>query len=381
MARTQYSYLERKKSESGQTGTATYDLPERDFLEELLITAYSTPTASSGPALPLSDAITKIELVDGGTVIKSITGNQAKALSMIHGHNPLGSSEVNDNAVEGYDQFWIPLGGLFNKTRYAPNMGAFNNPQLKITWDYSLTTTEFGMTCDADTTPAMKFTALAKIIRDAAGITHGYVKSTILKEFTQATSTQTVIEVPRGQPLIGLGVEAGYDALQLMDDLTEILLDFDNGAWQPFHLYTEEIGLIQQEWFKRPFEYNWLADLEDADELDSHMGYLLNLLATPMIDSSLGLVWRFDGGHKGVETTDLMDLATPTACSVYQQIALKATGYCPFHVWYMPVRAILGEESDTIDTSGFSRIELELTSGASASTSSTPDVIAEYLMT
>jgi hypothetical protein len=380
MGKTQYTYLERKKAESGQTGTATYDLPERGFLPEILLTIYSTPTASTTPATPISDAITKIEVIDGGTVLKSITGNQAKALSMIHKYPRLASTEKNDNAVEGYDQIFLPLGGFFNGQEYAPDMSVFNNPQIKLTWDYSLTTTEFGMTGAADSSPAMKFTVLAKILREPGVFNHGYVKSTILKEFTQAASTTTVVELPRGQPLIGFGVEAGYSAKDFVNDLAEIKLDFDNGDWIPFHLYAEEVNSIQQLWFNHPFMYTFYSDLEDADELDTHMGWLGCIHATPGIDSSKGLAFRFDENRRGVETVDLMDLATPTATDVIQQIGLTSIGWEPFHMWYCPVRAILGDEHDTIDTAQFSRIELELTSDSSASTSSTPDVVADYLV-
>jgi len=346
----------------------------------LVVTAYSTPTASTNPALPLSDAITKIEIVDGGSVIKSLTGNQIKGLSMIHGHNPLGSTEKNDNAVEGYDQFIIPLGGLFNGVQYAPDMSVFSNPQIKITWDYSITTTEFGMTCDADAAPAMKFSIMGKILREAQNVVHGYVKSTILKEYTQATSTETSIEIPKGLPLLGIAVEAGYDAKAFTDDVNEIKLDIDNGAWIPFDFFEEEVNSIQQIWYKKPFMYSWYADLEDADELDVHMGYPLHVLATPGIDSSKGLAFRFDENRRGVETVDLMDLATPTATDVYQQIALTSIGWEPFHLWYCPMSQLQGGDDDTLDTTQYSRLDLKITSSSNASTSSTPDVVAEYLV-
>lgn len=250
MVKTQYTYIQKKTSESGQTGTATYDLPEKGYLPEIIVKAYSTPTASTNPALPLSDAITKIEIIDGGTVIKSISGNQAKALSMIHNHNRMGNWEINDNAAEGYDDFIIQLGGKIGDKLYAPDMSAFSNPQIKITWDYSITTNEFGASYDADTSPAMKFTVLGKILREPGPYTHGYLKTTKLYEYTQATSTTTVTEIPRGKPLYGLGIEAGYDAKDFTDDVNEIKLDFDNGDWIPFHLYAEEILTAQQLWFK-----------------------------------------------------------------------------------------------------------------------------------
>jgi len=379
VVKTQYTYIERKTSESGQTGTATYDLPEKGYMPELIVKAYSTPTASTDPALPLSDAITKIEIVDGGTVIKSLTGNQIKGLSMIHGHNRLGNWEINDNAVEGYDDFIIKLGAKADDKLYAPDMSSFSNPQIKITWDYSITTNEFGASYDADTSPAMKFTVLAKILREPGPYTHGYLKSTILKEYTQATSTTTTVELPRGQPLYGVGVEAGYDAKTFMDDVNRIKLDFDNGDWIPFDLYQEEIITAQQLWFKKPFEVAWMADVADDKDFDTHMGHLLHISAMATTNAGRAFEWQGTYGE-AVETLGYWDLATPSVVTTYEAALLKSVGYCPYHIWYCPARAILGDMEDTLDTTQFSRIELEITSSSSASTSSTPDVIAEYLV-
>jgi len=378
MPGTRWDYIQRVKAESGQTGTATYDLPKKDFMPQIMLTAYSTPTGAAAPDNPLSDALTKIEIVDGGTVIKSLTGNQVKGLSMIHGHNPLGSTEVNDNAVEGCDQFFIDMGGVYNGIKYAPDMAQFNNPQIRLTWDYSFTTNEFGMTTEADTSPAMKFSILAELAKAEAGFQHGYVKSTILKEFTQATSTRNIIEIPDDGQLIGIGVEAGYSALDFTEDVEQIRLDFDNGDWVPFDLYEREVMPFQQLIFKRPFEYSWMADIENADEFDSHMGYLLHLIAQSKSSYNEPMAIAFESTHRGVETMYITDTRTPTPCDTLQQVYLTAIGWAPFHIWYCPSRVLAGNK-DTIDASAYGKIELELTSGSSASTSSSPDVIAEYL--
>jgi len=380
MVKSLWNYIERQTSESGASGTATYDLPEGGFIPEIIVTAYSTPTGSTNPCLPLSDAITKIEIADGGNVLISLTGNQIKARSMIHKYTRLGSTELNDNAVEGYDQFFIPLGGRFGEVDYAPNMGVFQNPQIKISWDYSTTTTVFGMTCDADTAPAMKFSVLCNQMSDPGKYTHGYLKSTSLKQFTQATSTETRTKLPTKDLLIGVGLEAGYDAKDFGEDVEEAELNFNNGEWKPFHLYEEEIHSIQQAWFNKPFSYSWYTDFIDAKELDVHMGYPLQVICTPGIEDVVGLAFAFDANRRGVETPNIMDLATPTACTVYQQFGFTSLGYEPFHLWYCPMRKILGDQEDTIDASVFSRIEFLTKSGSAASTSMKPTVVADYLI-
>lgn len=377
MSKTQYAYVERKHAESGASGSAIYDLPEKGYMPELLLKAYSTPTGATNLDLPLSDAITKIEVVDGGKVIQSLTANQVKAVSMIRKYKNLASLETNDNAVEQHDDFYLQLGAVLNGVNYAPEMSAFSNPQLRVTWDYSETTNEFGMACDADTAPAMKFTIIAKMIREGGAFTHGYVKSSSIREFTQATSTTTVTELPRNNPLIGVGVEAGYDALDFEEDVEQIKLDFDNSDWIPFDFYEEEIYTSQNWWHKGPFTYAWAADLIDNKELDTHMG-ILNHIGI-MGQANAGRSFEYQASHTGVETIGKWDLATPTVDTTFEQAYIKATGQCPFHLWYCPVSAIAGGEKDTLDTSAFSKIQLSTVSGSSASTSSTPTIIAEYL--
>ena len=378
MAKTQYAYIERQTSEAGQTGTATYDLPERDWIEEIIVRAYSTPTASTNPALPLSDAITKIEIVDGSKIIQSLSGNQVMALSMFRGSHKMAMTGINDNGAEGFDDFHILLGGVFNGKKYVPDFSQFSNPQIKITWDYSITTTKHGMSCDADTSPGMKFTVMAKVHRDATKLTHGYVKSSEIKTWTSAASTTQTIEIPRGEPLLGIMVEAGYDAKFWTDDVNILKLDFDNGAWVPIELYQDEIPTIQKAWFKDDFEVSWVADLKDNIELDVHMGYPTMVQFTPATDA--GRAFEYQAIHKGIETVGKWDLATPSVETNYESVYIKSVGQLPFQCWYLPMRAILGEEEDTLNTTNFSRIDLKITSSANASTSSTPAVVAEYLV-
>lgn len=377
MGKTQYSYVERKHSESGATGSAIYDLPEKGYMPELILKAYSTPTAASDLGLPLSDALTKIEVIDGGTVIQSLTANQVKAMSMLRKFKTLASLETNDNAVEQHDDFYILLGAVLNGTRYAPDMSMFSNPQLRVTWDYSDTTNQFGMPQDADTSPVMKFSVLAKMIREGGGFTHGYVKSQSVKEFTQATSTTTTTELPRGDKLIGVGIEAGYIDLDFEEDVEQIKLDFDHGDWIPFDFYEEEIYSSQNWWHRGPFQYSWSADVIDNKAVDTHMGILNDLHI--MAQSNAGRAFEYQSSHMGVDQIGKWDLATPTVDTTFEQAYLTAIGQCPFHVWYVPASAIAGEGEDTIDTTRFSRIDLKTVSGASASTSSTPTIIAEYL--
>jgi len=378
MAKTQYYYIQRKKAESGQTGTATYDLPDSGIIPELVLVAYSTPTASTDPALPLNKAITKVEIVDGATVIKSLTGNQIMGLYLNTECNEFASTEINDNAVEGHETFHIPLGRKIDGVNYAPDFSKFQNPQIKISWDYSQTTGPFGATFDADTDPSMKFTVMAKIVRDTNKYTPGYIKSNQIKTWTSSASTEVKTVLPKDRPLVGIMVEAGYDDKNWTDDINEIKLSFNNGEWEPIHLYADDIVPWVQSITDKPKKVSFNMDLKDAVEIDSHMGYLVHITGTGA--SSAGRSFEFDDSHKGVEAVGYMDVSTPAAISTYEQVRIEAIGYLPYQCFYIPASSITDGESDIIDTTRFDRADFYCTSGANCSTSSTPAIVTEYLI-
>lgn len=380
MGQVNYHYVVRKKSESGQDGTVTYDLPESGFIPEINLRVFSTGTSSTDPVIPASVQITKVELLDGGTVLQSLTGNQLHAVSMFRGNKERASTERNEGGVEGYDDFRILLGANVNGIDYAPDFSRFTNPQIQITWDNTTTTGPFGETYDADTSPAMKFTVLCKIVRGQTKYTHGYVLSKQIKTFTSAASATVQTDVPRGEALLGLMVEAGYIDLDWTEDVEQIKLDFDNGAWVPFDFKEEEIVPAQREWFGGPFTVSWQADLIDAVETDLHIGYVTDVKALPVQASAREVHARWNHNFLGVSDFFIED-SDGASFTTYLRWAVTSKGYMPYQCWYCPMSALLNGEGDLVDTTQFGQIILEIVQGASVNTSSTPAVIAEYLVT
>ena len=312
-------------------------------------------------------------------MIKSYTGNQCHGLEMIHRRHHRSSTEINDNAVAGFDDFLIVLGKNVNGVEYAPDFSRFANPQIKITWDYSITTAWSGATFDSDASPAMQFTVIAKVFRETGHVTHGYLKSTQIDTWTSANSTTTQVLIPRGEKLYGLGIEAGYDDDDWTEDIEQIKFDLDNGAFIPLDIFEDEIVKIQEEWFENPFSVTFTSDLKDGVEIDSHMGWVASINFQTIGALTQGTVgWPV--GHKGVEEVVFKDSGN-VAVTVYEQVGVHVTGFMPYGLWYMPMWSIQGMGSDLLDTTQFSRINLETVSGNSVNTSSTPAVLAEFLVT
>jgi len=378
MAKVQYHYVEKKTALSGASGTFTTDLPEKDFIPEITIRFYRTTGTNTNGPLPVHLCVSKIEIVDGAQTIVSLTGEQAKALMYYRGDGYAVSTAKDTASTESYDDFVIKLGGVIDGVNYAPDFGRFSNPQLKVSWDTSITSYK-GVSYDAISSPSAKLTVLAKIVREGQGLyTHGYIKSAQIYTWTQGTSTTTDVEIPRDAPLLGLMLNGGYDGLDLTEDFEQIKLDFDTGNWVPLHLYEEEIIPTLATWFPKPVIYSFQRDIKDDIEVDFRMGYVEKIDFTALTDNARE--FNYQDGTKGIGTVGLFDSATPSEVTDFELCGFKVKGHAPFHSIYIPMSAITGGKTQTIDTKKFSRIILRTVSGASASTSSTPQVVAEYLI-
>ncbi len=377
MALTQLHYVVRKKSESGQSGTVTYDLPRSGVIPTLTVRAFSTPTASSNPALPLNKAITSIKVMDGGNTLVDLSPNQ---LLGVHTHR-FGrnwvSTEINDNGAEGYEDFPIHLGAMLNGVLYAPDFSKFSNPQIEITWDYSQTSDKFGVSYDADTSPAMKFTVVAHVLRNTAKYQHGYVKSKVIRTLTSAASATVTTDIPRGLPLVGLMIEAGYLNLSFTEDVNQLKLDFNTGEWTPLDLYEEEIVPFNRDVFGTA-EVSFIADLIDNKAVDLHMNFPTKINFLELTDDSVA--FNFQKTHIGIATVGKFATETPAAITSYSATMINAVGLLPFNCFYVPSSYLTGGDSDLLDTSKWRNIDLTIVQSANVSTSSTPSIIAEYLV-
>ncbi|KKL89156.1 hypothetical protein LCGC14_1917560, partial [marine sediment metagenome] len=88
MGRFRYAILEQDKAEtsSADGGTITIDLPETGILSELTFQARALGAYSNDCVTPMHAILEKIELlVDGSSVVKSLTGTQVKALDWYNG--------------------------------------------------------------------------------------------------------------------------------------------------------------------------------------------------------------------------------------------------------------------------------------------------------
>ena len=380
----EHVYTVRKDaSNTAQTGSLGYNLPDSGTIPEIVLTVYTTQTASTDPCITASQHVREIRVIAGNQVIKKFKGEHAIAESMYLTSLNRASPQTNDNAVEGYETFKLILGkeSLGFAPDFAQLKSKYGQPRLEVDFDASLTTADTGWTMDADTTPATKISVLCKIARAGThSLKHGFIETRTIKTWTQVASTETVTELPHASSglLMGLYLHGGYDTKKWTEDFDQIKLSIDNDRVVPLNLQDAESVVGVNDLWHGASSVSFIADLTSAIEYDFHMGLPTAVLGQ-LGEGALSIepfTFRLPFKHIGVEAPIIQNSLT-AADSTYRQFQFVSHGLIPYNVMYIPMsQVVAGSKFLKI---GGRKVELKTTSSSSASTSSTPDVLAQWL--
>jgi len=381
MARFRYSVLENDKAIAAATdsGTETIDLPERDILTELDVMARTTISYTNDIPTPIFVTIKKLEvLVDGSTVVKSLDGREAKAL-IWYNKGPFelaGWYHSSESHNVYYHHFPLYFGRFAGDTKFGLDLGAFSNPQLKITWDASQTS-DHGVTYDANANPAFTYNVQAKLLEGSPpGFTNKYIQSREINSFTVAASTETNTEIPRGFPLRGVMIEGAYLNVDWFALTEHIKLDFDNGKWLPLDMDYENLKACQLSWFPRPVEIPQRVYAANGDTMDFQVMELNSITTAPTsLDYAAISTGNTTYGMSSINVFTEAGVNQTTGSTTWQKI----TGWGPMGTFYIPMNQLLDGATEAIDTTQFGRIDLKHQTGSGSGTSATIKVVAEYI--
>lgn len=379
MAKIRYAVLENDKAiaQATTSGVETIDLPESGILSNVMCQFKASGTYTDNMQLPMYYIIKKIELlVNGSQVVKSLAGDQIRALMWYSG-GPF--AQTNDylqasGSNYAYHMFPLYMGRTSLDTKLGLDLDAYTNPQLKITWDTSQTAVN-GVTWDNRADPTFTYNIMAKLFDGRpAGFQNKYVQSSQLDEWTCASNTERGIEIPRGQALRGLMMQGSYLQKGLQHFFEKTKLDFDNGKYVPIDMDYENLKAFFLDAFPQACMKSWYWSTAHGDDFNSEMFYVSGSGVTP--GSANGDVKRLPIIYYGINTVDSYDTAGAihTGQSAASAIAM---GWGPHQTIYIPMRALMGDGVETVDTTAWKRIDLKLTSGTSGS-SATNNVVAEY---
>lgn len=380
MPKFRYAVLENDKAIAAATtsGTETIDLPERGILTEVLFQYRFAPGGTQNNIIiPKHLVIKKIELlVDGSTVVKSLTGRQAVAL-MWYNDGPYAINNNyrgGNNTNKAYQLIPLYLGRFAGDTLYGLDLSKYSNPQLKVEWDVTQTSVD-GVTYDAYTSPTFTYNIMAKVLDGKpAGFKDMYVQSREVDSWTVADSGEHGTEIPRGFPLKGVMLGSRYTQKTWYSMMDKIKLDFDNGKWLPIDMDYENIAQAMKSWFPKAVVHKTWESLANGNDFNTEVMQVTGFNCGNPTAANKFLIWQsfeYPIHTISVKTDD------GTAVTAYAAMWISIEGWGPQQTIYIPMKALVDGDQEMIKTTDYGRIDFKVTT-ASAGTSATSRVVAEY---
>jgi len=380
MAKFRYAVLVNDKAltTTVTSGTETIDLPERGILQQLQILYRHTGAYVDNTILPPVYAIKKVEvLVDGSTVVKSLTGAQIRALMWYNGGPYTQTNDYTQSQIAKYlyHDFHLYFGRSVDDTKMGLDLGAFSNPQLKIEFDEA-TTTHDGVTYDVYATPAVEYNVAAKIMDGTpAGFQNKYVQSRQIDSFTGGASIEHGTEIPRGYPLRGLMLRGAYKNIGYYEFWDHLKLDFDNGKWLPIDMDYENLVRLQLNAWPNPVKVSKYTALADGNDLNTGVYYVSG---SGWSGSAANIFYvKIPIIYWPISTVSIKD-NTGAAPAGQGAFTFNCTGWGPMQTFYIPMSKLMTDGIETVDTTAYGRIDLKATTGTGSTSSHTSTIVAEY---
>jgi hypothetical protein len=381
MAKWQKVYLHRQTAEAttSRQNTILVDLPEKDFLSQILVKVYTVNPAYSTPLLPVMHFIKKLEVVDGSDVLFSLSGAETQAISFFRGRTMPCAERCDWENTDTYDLFYIRFNRFPGDTKYLLNLGKLSNPQLKITYDNTVVLVE-GCTYTVNTTtPTVRYTVVCDILRGTPpnNYTGKFISARDVFTYVSPAAGTEYIDIPRTDPIFGIAVRAAYYAHSMSEDLNRVRLNINNQEWIPFDIYYDEMKMLHEEWFQPK------AIVEERIDTYYQVRY----------DSGLGEAEYYQPIVKGV-CPDILNIQSNTGgwirlgyvvgstgasdTTARYSVCYFMTGLFPQHTAYLPMSVVTDTPEETLDAPSCANILLEITS-VGASGSCQPSVIVDVV--
>lgn len=225
----QNRYLRENRTFPAMAGLETIDLPNKGFLSGIELRVWGVPGAGTGnPDVWLHDQLTRIELiVNGSQVVKQLDGRQLLA-DMLYKKTPHYSHRfANLAATSAEEYFHINLGRHYHDLDYMLDLSRVNDPELRITHDFNLASqNNWGNGVAMSTEP--QYSIICHLLRDAPFTPKGYIKTSEIYRFNNATNHQENMTIPRGPMYSNLYLQSWYKGMGLTTILDHYELNINS---------------------------------------------------------------------------------------------------------------------------------------------------------
>lgn len=354
MAKALRNYYVTYKKVLGDSGTETFDINVDSPITELYIEVRANNHATAPNASnPIARNVTKIELVDGGDTLFSLTGQQTIAnFFYMTGKMPHRAIQEWDS-VRQLDTFPIRFGRYLGDERYALDPRKYQNLQLKITWNLA---TVNAVGANGFATGTGRMTVVTRIMESPKSLPVGLFTCREIENWTTAASGDHVVDLPTDHKFVnlffrsyesGIGPDTHFSNFKFSINNDQLVLhDGDTGEVE--RMSQERLGKATQE-----IKFYGSDGMTLETWLGGEVRANLNMLSAVNVAG-------YSEGNGGLLTLDLITNANAAVSNSGGYATIE--GYQPEHTFEFPFGDIM-DESSWLDASSYGDLKVELTEG------------------
>lgn len=234
------AYIEKRKSldDSGVYDTKitlTKSITAFDFIFR------AANGASGNRGNRLVQCISKIELVDGGKTLVSVTGQQIQANHFYEYKKPPYGYIVEQANLYQQAGFRLPFGRFFGDKVYAFDPTKFDNPEIKVTFNLAAVR---AVAATAFATGTLGLTIIAHVFQEEEVAPVGMLTLKQVEGWTSAATGDYKTDLPVDFPYRRLIIRA-YKANTLVEDnISNVKLSLEQGDIIPFDIRVDDFYRI-----------------------------------------------------------------------------------------------------------------------------------------
>jgi hypothetical protein len=325
-----------------------------------LTVSFKGVNSTSTPLAHPAAMIKKLSIVDGSNVLTSLTGMEAEALEFYQtGKMPFNTVDYR-STVNAVAVCPISFGTKLYDETLAFDPTRFNNPQLKIDYDYTL---------GGSTGSSGVLSVEAELFDDKVITPNGFLMAKELNSTLLVSSSKIPLTFPSDYALRILMIQSLSAGKQPWEQFNHLKFSYNAGG--KVIMDTQTSDLIKEV----------IAEFGEVDE--SILGYAttggVNHYCASTYEATASAA-AMAGTAASFNINQIYGGLVPVTPSANSQFQALIRGYCPFGAIAIPMGK-LDTPSDWFDLTQVKNLELDITAGSSVGSTSYVNTVLQQLRT
>jgi len=254
----------------GDSGTETIDINVDEPITEMTVRCYVKNDGAVADEVPPESIVSKIEIVDGGTVYYSVNGREASAVGW-YDKLRWPAAWYSAMANEGSRVEWpLQFGRYLGDPEYALAPTRLLNPQVKFTWAKNALHLSGSVTLDVNAKTMQGVAPPSKMLA-----------TKVIRSWTTAAAGIEEVDLPTDYPFRRLYFRCYEKEQYLGNQWTNARLECDVGKLIVFDMEDDELlNLMERIWGQ--VEYAEYVAADDGVMQQTHLGTCQSAAFTSM---------------------------------------------------------------------------------------------------